>query len=133
MAYLLTIEFGDVALDVSLLPAPVLAAWAVLLAAGVGAGSGAAVVLRAGRTGVGSTGAADAWTDVRLAGTGAAVSVTVGAGAGAAAGAGAGVVVVVVAAGAFAMASLFSLLILSISSSSLASASCLNTDFSPVG
>ena len=132
MAYLLTIEFGDVALDVSLLPAPVLAAWAVLLAAGVGAGSGAAVVLRAGRTGVGSVGATDAWTDVRLAGTGAAVSVTVGAGVGAA-GAGAGVVVVVVAAGAFAMASLFSRLILSISSSSLASASCLNTDFSPVG
>merc|ERR1719394_999585 len=96
-------ELGDVALDVSLLLAPPVVCGPEDLAAGVGAaGSGAEVVLRAGRTGVGSTGAADAWTDVRLAGTGAGSGmVGAGAAAGAGAGAGAGVVVVAVAAGAF--------------------------------
>ena len=54
-AYLLTMEFGDVALEVILL----LPAGAVVLAAGAGSGAAeAALVFRAGLTGVGGSTAA---------------------------------------------------------------------------
>ena len=53
MVYLLTMELGDVALDVSLLPVEAELVWA---GRGAGVGSaGAALVLRAGLTGVGGS------------------------------------------------------------------------------
>ena len=128
MAYLLTMELGEAALEVNLLPVELLCA----LTAGSGTAGVVVVEVRAGLTGTaGSAVGWDWWREVLLAGTGAGVGVVVEVVVGKVvvlAGVAVGVAVVVAAAAVetvlveAASLALFSALILSISSSSLAAA-----------